>query len=453
MAWSLAPVFFVIVAHALECDGFIALRSPAHQRHALRSRRAAATTTTTIDEVRGFAEFQRENPRSDKFEVLGFDHVEFWCGDASTTCRRWAHGLGMPIVAKSDASTGNTECASYMLGTGELRFMFTAPTSVNGTGSPFPSFSGDECHSFFRTHGLAVRAVCLRVKDAREAYEASVTAGARPGSAPSTITDSAGRSSRVAEVELYGDVVLRFVEPSSDTEDLLPGFESVPDSEAGPKTSIDRIDHVVGNVWELLPVANYLTAITGFHEFAEFVAADVGTVESGLNSLVLASNDERVLLPLNEPTYGTKRQSQIQTYLEHAHGPGVQHIALHTGDIFETIAHMRKASPFGGFELMDRPSDEYYRELPNRLGDSLSPSQYKEVERLGILADKDDQEGVLLQIFTKPVGDRPTLFLEIIQRLGCIEDGKQLPACGGFGRGNFRELFKSIEDYERSIGV
>jgi 4-hydroxyphenylpyruvate dioxygenase len=182
----------------------------------------------------------------------------------------------------------------------------------------------------------------------------------------------------------------------------------------------------------------------------------VGTVNSGLNSVVLASNNELVLLPLNEPTHGGARKSQIQTYLEQHRGPGVQHLALKTDDIFATVAAMREAGAAGGgFALMERPRAEYYAALRARLGaDALSEAQAAQCEALGILADRDDQ-GVLLQVFTKPVGDRATLFLEVIQRIGC-DDGQraeQAGGCGGFGKGNFHELFRAIEDYETKAGI
>ncbi|GBF87494.1 carbamoyl-phosphate synthase large subunit, chloroplastic-like protein [Raphidocelis subcapitata] len=231
-----------------------------------------------------------------------------------------------------------------------------------------------------------------------------------------------------------------------------------------------------------------------FHEFAEFVAKDVGTVDSGLNSMVLASNNEMVLLPINEPTFGTKRKSQIQTYLEQNEGPGLQHLALKTNDIIATLREMSARSELGGFEFMPRPCEAYYRALPGRIGDALTPQQYAALEELGILADKDDQ-GVLLQIFTKPLGDRPTIFIEIIERVGCTRevpapsgaaaggapgegalgnaaaraaaggagdlvgrraDGvavEQAAGCGGFGKGNFGALFLSIEEYERTLNV
>lgn len=148
-----------------------------------------------------------------------------------------------------------------------------------------------------------------------------------------------------------------------------------------------------------------MKGFTGFHEFAEFTAEDVGTSESGLNSVVLANNDETVLIPMNEPVYGTKRKSQIETYLEHNEGAGLQHLALVTRDIFETLREMRKRSWLGGFEFMPSPPPTYYRNLKKRAGDVLSDEQIKECEELGILVDRDDQ-GTLLQIFTKPVADR-----------------------------------------------
>jgi 4-hydroxyphenylpyruvate dioxygenase len=194
---------------------------------------------------------------------------------------------------------------------------------------------------------------------------------------------------------------------------------------------------------------------TGFHEFAEFTTEDVGTVDSGLNSMVLANNNEMILLPMNEPTFGTRRKSQIQTFLEQNEGPGLQHMALKTNDIFRTLAEMRKRTHLGGFDFMPKPSDAYYKHLPNNIGkDAFTEDQYKMIEQLGLLVDKDDQ-GILLQIFTKPLGDRPTCFFEIIERVGCMEElnGRleQAAGCGGFGKGNFSELFKSIEDYERTL--
>ncbi|KAL0378763.1 UNVERIFIED_CONTAM: 4-hydroxyphenylpyruvate dioxygenase [Sesamum radiatum] len=337
----------------------------------------------------GFKNFIRTNPKSDHFPVHRFHHVEFWCGDAINTAKRFSWGLGMPLV-----------------------------------------------------------------ESAFSAYSASVSRGAKPISPPILLSDN---KTAIAEVHLYGDSVLRFVSCGDDGTGFLPGFEPV-DNEMSYQEldyGIRRLDHAVGNVPELGPVVNYLKKFTGFHEFAEFTAEDVGTAESGLNSVVLANNNENVLFPLNEPVYGTKRKSQIQTYLEHNEGSGVQHLALVSEDIFRTLREMRKRSGVGGFEFMPSPPPTYYKNLKSRARDVLTDEQIEECEKLGILVDRDDQ-GTLLQIFTKPVGDRPTIFIEIIQRIGCMlkdEEGKlyQKGGCGGFGKGNFSELFKSIEEYEKML--
>nr|QEG99455.1 4-hydroxyphenylpyruvate dioxygenase [Bromus tectorum] len=397
----------------------------------------------------------RVNPRSDRFDVLAFHHVEFWCADASSAAGRFAFGLGAPLAARSDLSTGNSAHASLLLRSGSLAFLFTAPYAHGCAAdtASLPSFSADAARRFSADHGLAVRSVAIRVADAAEAFRASVDGGARPAFAPADLGSGFG----LAEVELYGDVVLRFVSyPDEGATDVpfLPGFEAVSNPDA-VDYGLTRFDHVVGNVPELAPAAAYVAGFTGFHEFAEFTAEDVGTTESGLNSVVLASNSEGVLLPLNEPVHGTKRRSQIQTFLEHHGGPGVQHIALASSDVLRTLREMRARSAMGGFDFLPPPLPKYYEGVRRLAGDVLSEAQIKECQELGVLVDRDDQ-GVLLQIFTKPVGDRPTLFLEMIQRIGCMEKDErgqeyQKGGCGGFGKGNFSELFKSIEDYEKSL--
>ncbi|XP_022727518.1 4-hydroxyphenylpyruvate dioxygenase-like [Durio zibethinus] len=415
----------------------------------------------------GFSNFVRTNPKSDRFNVKRFHHIEFWCTDATNTARRFSWGLGMRLLAKSDLSTGNLTHASYLLRSGDLNFLFTAPYSPSIAHSQnlspqstasIPTFDHGACCSFASSHGLAVRAIAVEVEDAEIAFTTSVSHGALPSSPPILL----GNDAALSEVKLYGDVVLRYISYNKNTDShhhdffFLPGFEKIEDDLSYPLDyGIRRLDHAVGNVPELGPAVSYVKSFTGFHEFAEFTAEDVGTSESGLNSVVLANNDEMVLLPMNEPVFGTKRKSQIQTYLEHNEGAGVQHLALVSEDIFKTLREMRKRSLVGGFEFMPSPPPTYYKNLKNRAGDVLSDEQIKECEQLGILVDRDDQ-GTLLQIFTKPVGDRPTIFIEIIQRVGCMvqdEQGKQYQkgGCGGFGKGNFSELFKSIEEYEKTL--
>ena len=429
----------------------------------------------------------RNNAQHSKEHInsIGYHHIEFYCGDAKSTALSFSLSLGMKVTCTTGQNTGNDQCVSYGLQSEDMRFLITAPysTQVSSSSSnsspppgvtfdstdPLPSFSIEDSHDFFRNHGLGVKAVGIEVLDAKTAFDNSVSNGAWPMLEPTFIPACAGylkelgidedkdglHGCTISEVELYGDVVLRYISfPTKNTSSALPFLPHLaPHSSKNKKSTygIKRIDHAVGNVPDLLTTQNYISSFTGFHEFAEFTAEDVGTIESGLNSVVLASDSEYVLLPINEPTAG-KRKSQIQTFLEQNEGAGLQHLALKTDDIFQTITKMREAEEdFGGFEFMRRPSQEYFEDLPNTLGDQLTPEQYKKCEELGILADADE-EGVLLQIFTKPIGDRPTFFFEIIQRIGCLynptpadEEKLQKPGCGGFGRGNFKELFKAIE--------
>lgn len=404
----------------------------------------------------GFDNFKRLNPKTDKFESKRFHHIEFWCGDANNTSRRFQWGFGLQLIAKSDQSTGNHTYASYVLKSGELIFTFTSAYSREdkvATIDPLPH-NKDEIHSFFAKHGLAVRAIGVTVDDATAAYNAVTANGARGTHKPFEIHDKFGKQT-IAEWNIYGDVQMRFI--SGDYKGpYLAGYEAVESPGEFVSYGLKRIDHCVGNVPKLIEAVNYIGKATGFHEFAEFTAADVGTVDSGLNSMVMASNNEMILLPINEPTYGTKRKSQIQTYLEQNEGAGLQHLALKCDDIFHTLGEMRKRTLVGGFDFMPHPGKDYYKRLPSRVGDSLTAEEIKKCDELGILVDKDDQ-GVLLQIFTKPVGDRPTLFCEIIERRGCEAfDAKghpveQVGGCGGFGKGNFAELFKSIEEYEKTL--
>ena len=370
----------------------------------------AASAASPGFKLVGFSKFVRKNPKSDKFKVKRFHHIEFWCGDATNVARRFSWGLGMRFSAKSDLSTGNMVHASYLLTSGDLRFLFTAPyspslsageTRTSATAS-IPSFDHVSCRSFFSSHGLGVRAVAIEVEDAESAFSISVANGAVPSSPPNVLNGAV----TIAEVKLYGDVVLRYVSYHNGAVNFLPGFESVDDTSSFPLDyGIRRLDHAVGNVPELGPALTYLAGFTGFHQFAEFTADDVGTAESGLNSAVLASNDEMVLLPINEPVHGTKRKSQIQTFLEHNEGAGLQHLALMSEDIFRTLREMRKRSGVGGFDFMPSLPPTYYKNLKKRVGDVLSDEQIRECEELGILVDRDDQ-GTLLQIFTKPLGDR-----------------------------------------------
>ena len=357
----------------------------------------------------GASNFKRHNPKSDKFATHGFHHVEFFCGDAINASRRFSAGLGMDLIAFSDQSTGNHASASHVAKSAELVFVFTAPygseryerqadaaAQVDASSSAaMPGYSQQHARDFFQAHGMAVRAVGVTVDDAADAFATSVANGARPVLPPTTMGED---EAVVAEVELYGEVVLRYVQLKEGFEGaFLPGYKSTAGWESGDARGekntfgIRRLDHAVGNVPDLLEVVNYVAGFTGFHEFAEFTAEDVGTVDSGLNSMVLANNEEMVLLPINEPTFGTRRKSQIQTYLEQNNGAGLQHLALKCDDLFSTLRAMRSMTHRGGFDFMPKPSKEYYANLPTKIGSALTKEQYAEAEELGMLVDKDDQ--------------------------------------------------------------
>lgn len=389
----------------------------------------------------------------DKIGAKSFHHIEFYCGDATTTYKRFMSGLGMNVIAKSDQSTGNTVHASYCLESSQMKMLFSAPyNNLNSTKEGIiPGFHSDTATLFCQKHGLGVRAIAIEVDDVYTSYNTMIQNGGKSNLLPQCIRDSDGYID-IAEIFLYGDVVLRLINSKNYNGIFLPKFSPVSSSKKTSTYGIERFDHIVGNLWSLQPTTSLLKTMTGFHEFAEFVAEDVGTVDSGLNSVVLANTNEAVLLPLNEPTFGTKRKSQIQTYLEQNNGEGVQHIALFTNDIARTLSKMKEIP--GGFEFMEPQPKSYYEKLPAKLGSLLSSKQYQQIEELGVLADKDQDDGVLLQVFTKPLGDRPTIFIEIIQRIGCMNNnGTQKPGCGGFGKGNFKDLFKSIEDYEKTLTI
>lgn len=281
-------------------------------------------------------ELRRAKHDSERIGTIGFHHVEFYCGDAKSMATRFSLGLGLKITGSTGQHTGNDQCVSYGLESENVRFLLTAPYSVDMSSKgltqitqnkndapsdapdPLPGFSAPQAHSFFAKHGLAARAVALEVVDADAAFKASVANGAKPVLEPTFMAACTGQKEKVgaevggcmiAEVELYGDVVLRYLSfPSrSQTEEapFLPHLSPVVGKMAERKTfGLKRFDHAVGNVPNLFEALTRIQKFTGFHEFAEFTPEDVGTVESGLNSVVLASDSEDVLLPLNEPTQG-----------------------------------------------------------------------------------------------------------------------------------------------------
>ena len=335
---------------------------------------------------------------SEKIGSLGFHHVEFYCGDAKSTAHRFSLALGMPIIGTTGQHTGNDQCVSYGLQSGNVRFLLTAPysTAMASAGSttsttttttkttnnddniiskvpdeaplPLPQFSPSAAHDFFAKHGLAARAIGLRVKDAKAAFEASVASGAKPVLEPTFVATCPGQTKKgqtsegcfMAEVELYGDVVLRYLSfLAADDDDLdkvspnmpfLPHLFPVEGKISERETfGIYTIDHAVGNVPDLYEAYNRIKTFTGFHEFAEFTSEDVGTVDSGLNSVVLASDKEHVLMPLNEPTEGRYVKNGTRWYeqvnVDDSHTITTLQTKISNTDLFGTKRRAGSAAP------------------------------------------------------------------------------------------------------------
>jgi 4-hydroxyphenylpyruvate dioxygenase len=392
--------------------------------------------------------------KTDRFEVIAFDHLEFWCMDAKTTTHGLKVGIGMKLIAQSMHETGNHQYASYVLQSNNIKWAVVSPYLSNfqhpDQKFPHPNFDGKYVSDWVSKHGNGVAVIGVRVSNATEAYEKATGKGepdaetyAKGRTPPTTLKDDNG-TVVMSEIFIYnGDTILRFMEYSEGyTGPYLPLYQAVTDPHP-LNYGIQRMDHVVGNVPELEPIVEQFKKWLGFHVFAYFTKEDIQTEYTSLNSTVMANNYETVLLPLNEPAK-KKRESQITEYLKAYNGPGVQHIAMFTPEILATIKEIAESTNIGGFELLPTPA-EYYNdaEVQNIMKEHLTEEAIQLVKKYGILVDRDT-EGVLLQIFTKPLFDRPTLFVEIIQRI-CHGEVVDKPGCGGFGKGNFRALFESIE--------
>ncbi len=345
------------------------------------------------------------------------DHIEFYVGNAKQAAYFYRSAMGFRLIAYRGPETGTRDAVSYVLEQGKIRFVLTTPLQPAGPIS-----------DHILRHGDGVKCIALTVPDARDAWNQTVTRGAISAGAPSCLTDEHGEV-RLSAIQLYGDSVHTFVERGSYHGPFLPGFEAVTgDDPVTRQTGLLYIDHVVGNVgWgEMNRWVDFYSHVMGFRMFKHFDDQDISTEYSALMSKVMANGNERVRFPINEPAQG-KRKSQIEEYLDFYGGPGVQHLALATNDIVETVTRLRDQ----GIEFLRVPTT-YYDELEARVGKIDEPIH--ELANLGILVDRDD-EGYMLQIFTKPVQDRPTVFFEVIQRKGSRS----------FGKGNFKALFEAIE--------
>jgi 4-hydroxyphenylpyruvate dioxygenase len=358
----------------------------------------------------------QQTATSDFLPLKGTDHIEFYVGNARQSAHFYRAAFGMSLVAYAGPETGQRDRASYVLQQGKVRFVLT--TALR---------SDSEIARHVHTHGDGVRAIALWVDDARRSWEETTKRGARSIQVPTDFTDVNGRVT-TSSIAAYGDTIHTFVDRTNFTGAFFPGYQAIAHDPIARPVGLLHIDHIVGNVgWNSMNQwVDFYRDVMGFGLYQHFDDNDISTEYSALMSKVMANGNGYVKFPINEPAEG-RRKSQIEEYLDFYGGPGVQHLALATNDILATVAQMKQQ----GVDFLTVPHS-YYTELQARIGKIDEPIE--ELEKLGILVDRDN-EGYMLQIFTRPVEDRPTVFYEIIQRKGSRS----------FGKGNFKALFEAIE--------
>ena len=375
-----------------------------------------------IEQLKQLVGLVEYDESKDPFPVTGWDAIVFVVGNATQTAHYYQSAWGMELVAYSGPETGNRDHKSFVLKSGSIRFV------VEGAVDPESPLIAHHAK-----HGDGVVDISLEVPDVDKCIAQARRAGARVLREPEDITDEHG-TVRIASIATYGETRHTLVDRSRYAGPYLPGYRAASSTftkRAGaPKRLFQALDHIVGNV-ELGKMDEWVAfynKVMGFVNMAEFIGDDIATDYSALMSKVVANGNHRVKFPLNEPAIAKKR-SQIDEYLEFYKGPGAQHLALATGDILQTVDVLRAE----GVEFLDTP-DSYYEdpELRARIGQVRVPIE--ELQQRKILVDRDE-DGYLLQIFTRPLGDRPTVFFEIIERHGSL----------GFGKGNFKALFEAIE--------
>ncbi len=352
----------------------------------------------------------------DTFPINGTDYVEFYVGNANQAALYYQAGLGFKLIAYRGPETGVRDRVSYVLKQGKIVFVLTSALN-----------SDHEISRHVAKHGDGVKDIALWVDDAHYAFETAVARGAEVAYEPYTIEDEHGRVT-LAGIKTYGDTIHSFVERKDYHGTFMPGFIDKTNNRNDPSCGFKVIDHCVGNVgWgEMNKWAEFYQKVMGFELLITFDDKDISTKYTALMSKVVTNSNRYIKFPINEPAKGLKK-SQIEEYLDFYNGPGCQHIALLTDDIISTIRQMRK----NGIEFLYVP-DTYYDTVEARVG--KIDEDIETLKELNILVDRDN-EGYLLQLFTKPVMSRPTVFFEIIQRKGAES----------FGKGNFQALFESIE--------
>jgi 4-hydroxyphenylpyruvate dioxygenase len=350
----------------------------------------------------------------DFMQIKAIDHIHFWVGNAKHAMYFWWKGMGFQPVAYSGLETGNRRFASYVLQSGQIRIVVSAPYH--------PS---DEMAAHHLLHGDGVKVIALEVEDVAKAYAETIARGARVAWPPREDFDEFGEIISAA-IHTYGEVLHVFVDRTDYGGPFAPTYRPI-ELTAEP-AGLAAVDHVVGNVQlgKMNQWVNFYHQVMGFRQLIHFDDKDISTEYSALMSKVMQNGNGRIKFPINEPAEGL-RKSQIEEYLDYYMSPGVQHLAFATGDILETVRMLKDR----GVEFLRVP-DAYYEQLPDRVGEIKE--SLDTIQELGILVDRDD-EGYLLQIFSRPLQDRPTMFFEVIQRHGSR----------GFGKGNFKALFEAIE--------
>jgi 4-hydroxyphenylpyruvate dioxygenase len=375
-------------------------------------------TTPLRTDVRAPDAATRDAARPDHGElpILGYDAVEYWVGNAKQAAYFYRAALGFRLVAYAGPETGVRDRASYVLEQGRIRLVLSSALD-----------SDHPIARHHRRHGDGIRDVAFRVPDARAAFADAVARGATPLDEPHSVRDEDGELV-VASIAVFGDTIHSLVERHDYRGTYLPGYQAVPDDGLATPIGLELIDHAVANVemGAMDEWSSFYQRILGFSQLRHFDDEAISTEYTALMSKVLAGGQGRIKIPINEPAVAAKR-SQIDEFLDAYGGPGIQHLALATDDIVATV----RALTSRGVGFLTVPPD-YYLEARERVGDV--DESWDDLAELGILVDRDD-EGYLLQIFTEPVQDRPTLFYEIIQRHGAT----------GFGVGNFKALFEAIE--------
>jgi 4-hydroxyphenylpyruvate dioxygenase len=354
--------------------------------------------------------------QQDFMPIQGWDHIELWVGNAKQAAYFYQHAFGFTRTAYSGPETGVRDRASYVLEEGDIRLVVTS------------GLRGDsEITRFACSHGDGVKDVALRVPDATNAYRQAVQRGARGVAEPHWVEDEFGRV-ELASIATYGENLHTFVNRGEYEGAYLPGYVSAGDNGKLEGVGLKTIDHVVGNVelGRMNEWVSFYERTMGFTELIHFSDEAISTEYSALMSKVMTDGEGKIKFPINEPAEG-KRKSQIEEYLEFYGGPGVQHVAMATDDIVGTVEQLKER----GILFLETP-DTYYDDVEERVGEI--GESWDDLRRLRILADRDE-EGYLLQVFTKTAQDRPTLFFEVIERHGSR----------GFGEGNFKALFEAIE--------